>query len=67
MVDKESPLPLSSGVNFVDLVIPAWSKDMNQVAALSSRSSKILTQGGHGLTKQDGELLLMILRNNSQA
>ena len=64
---KKSPLALSSGVNFGDLVVPAWSQDMNQVAALSSRSSKILTQGGHGLTKQDGELLLMILRNNSQA
>jgi len=58
MVDKESPLPLSSGVNFGDPVIPAWGQDMNQVAALSSRSSKIQTQGGHGLTKQDGELLL---------
>ena len=54
-------------LNFGDLVVPAWSQDMNQVAALRSRSSKILTQGGHGLTKQDGELLLKILRNNSQA
>jgi hypothetical protein len=58
MVNKESPLPLSSGVSFGDPVIPAWSQDMDQVAVLSSRSSKILTQGGHGLTKQDGELLL---------
>ena len=53
-------------LNLGDLVVPAWSQDMNEVAALRGRSSKIVTQWGHGLTKQDGELLLKILRSNSQ-
>ena len=53
-------------LNFGDLVVPVWSQDMNQVAALRGRARKIVTQGGHGLTKQDGELLLQILRSNSQ-
>jgi hypothetical protein len=54
-------------LNFGDLVVPAWSQDMNQVAALRGRARRIVTQGGHGLTRQDGELLLQILRSNSQA
>jgi triacylglycerol lipase len=49
-----------------DLVVPPWSQDMNQVAALRGRASKIVTQGGHGLTSQDGELLLEILKRNSE-
>ena len=53
-------------LNFGDLLVPAWSQDMNQVAALRGRASKIVTQGGHGLNKQDGELLLEILTSNSQ-
>ncbi|MEN8801768.1 MAG: alpha/beta fold hydrolase [Thiogranum sp.] len=53
-------------LNFGDLVVPAWSQDMNQVAALRGRARKIVTQGGHGLSKQDGELLLQILTGNSQ-
>ena len=54
-------------LNFGDLVVPAWSQDMNQVAALRGRATKIVTQGGHGLNKQDGELLLKILSSSSQA
>jgi len=55
-------------LNFGDLVVPAWSQDMNQVAALRGRAHRrIVTQGGHGLTRQDGELLLQILASNSQA
>ncbi|MEN8205682.1 MAG: hypothetical protein ABFS24_06690 [Pseudomonadota bacterium] len=54
-------------LNFGDLVVPVWSQDMNQVAALRGRSSKIVTQGGHGLTRQDGELLIKILRSSGQA
>jgi triacylglycerol lipase len=54
-------------LNFGDLVVPAWSQDMNHVAALRGRSRKIVTQGGHRLTKQDGELLLEILRSSGQA
>jgi len=53
-------------LNFGDLVVPAWSQDMNQVAALRGRARRIVTPGGHGLTKQDGELLLQILMSNSQ-
>ena len=53
-------------LNFGDLVVPVWSQDMNQVAALRGRARKFVTQGGHGLSKQDGELLLQILRSNSQ-
>jgi pimeloyl-ACP methyl ester carboxylesterase len=53
-------------LNFGDLVVPTWSQDMNQVAALRGRARKIVTQGGHGLNKHDGELLLQILRTNSQ-
>ena len=52
--------------NLGDLVVPAWSQDMNQVAALRGRASRIVTLSGHGLNKQDGELLLQILRSNSQ-
>ena len=53
-------------LNFGDLLIPVWSQDMNQVAALRGRAVKIVTPGGHGLSKQDGELLLQILRNKNQ-
>lgn len=53
-------------LNLGDLVVPAWSQDMNQVAALRGRSRKILTQGGHGLSLEDGELLLKILKKNTQ-
>ena len=53
-------------LNFGDLLVPTWSQDMNQVAALRGRAIKIVTPGGHGLSKQDGELLRQILRNNSR-
>jgi triacylglycerol lipase len=48
-------------LDFGDLVVPAWSQDMNHVVALRGRSRKIVTRGGHGLSIQDGELLLKIL------
>jgi len=54
-------------LNLGDLVVPAWSQDMNHVFALRGRASKIVTLTGHGLTKQDGKLLLQILKRNSQA
>jgi pimeloyl-ACP methyl ester carboxylesterase len=53
-------------LNLGDLVVPAWSQDMNQVAALRGRARKILTQGGHGLSRQDGELLVQVLRSITQ-
>jgi triacylglycerol lipase len=49
-----------------DLVVPAWSQDMNQVAALRGRATRIVTEGGHGLTEADGELLLRILQGYSE-
>lgn len=61
VVREDNGLP-----GFGDLVVPAWSQDMNQVAALRGRAGKIVTQGGHGLTRQDGELLLEILKRNSE-
>jgi triacylglycerol lipase len=54
-------------LNLGDLVVPAWSQDMNHVAALRGRAVKIVTLGGHGLGKKDGELLLKILSSNSHA
>ena len=53
-------------LNLGDMVVPAWSQDMNHVAALRGRASKISTPGGHALTSQDGKLLLQILINISQ-
>ncbi len=53
-------------LNFGDLVVPGWSQDMNQVVALRGRAHKIVTDGGHGLNRRDGELLLQILMSNSQ-
>jgi pimeloyl-ACP methyl ester carboxylesterase len=53
-------------LNLGDLVVPAWSQDMNQVAALKGRARKILTRRGHGLGPEDGELLLKILSKNTQ-
>lgn len=54
-------------LGFGDLLVPAWSQDMNQVVALRGRASKIVTPSGHGLSEQDGELLLRILSSHSQA
>jgi triacylglycerol lipase len=61
VVREDNGLP-----GFGDLVVPSWSQDMNEVAALRGRGRKIVTQGGHGLTTQDGELLLQILQRNSE-
>jgi pimeloyl-ACP methyl ester carboxylesterase len=49
-----------------ELVVPSWSQDMNQVGALRGRARKIVTPGGHGLSRKDGELLLEILRRTNE-
>lgn len=46
---------------FGDLIVPAWSQDMNQVYALRSRARTIIVQGAHGLRSEDGQLLIRIL------
>lgn len=53
-------------LNLGDLIVPEWSQDMNQVAALRGRANRIETSDGHGLVKHDGKLLLQILRGYSE-
>jgi len=53
-------------LNLGDLVVPAWSQDMNHVVALRGRANRVVTQNGHELTRQDGKLLLQILRRYNQ-
>jgi pimeloyl-ACP methyl ester carboxylesterase len=48
---------------FGDLIVPAWSQDMNQVFALRGRVRTITMQGSHGLRAEDGRLLLRILNS----
>ena len=45
-----------------DLVVPLWSQDMNQVEQLRGRAVSIASDGNHGLEREDGRLLLDILR-----
>jgi len=45
-----------------DLVVPAWSQDMNNVVALRGRAVTITVDGPHNLMPADGRLLLDILR-----
>ena len=47
---------------FGDMVVPVWSQDMNQVYSLRGRAVTIPRSGGHGLTEEDGKLLVRILR-----
>jgi triacylglycerol lipase len=48
-------------LGFGDLVVPAWSQDMNNVYALRGRARSITVGGNHGLTESDGALLVRIL------
>lgn len=45
-----------------DLVVPAWSQDMNNVYALKGRARSIGVDGNHGLSQSDGDLVVRILR-----
>lgn len=44
-----------------NLIVPAWSQDMNQVYALRGRAWTIRVNGGHALSADDGRLLVKIL------
>ena len=44
-----------------DVIVPAWSQDMNQVYALRGRARTITVQGAHALRSEDGQLLVHIL------
>jgi pimeloyl-ACP methyl ester carboxylesterase len=46
---------------FGDLVVPEWSQDMNQVYALRGRARSIASDGNHGLTEEDGRILVHLL------
>ncbi len=46
-----------------DRIVPAFSQDMNNIPALRGKSKTLLANSGHGLTPQDGQLLLSILNN----
>ena len=44
-----------------NLIVPAWSQDLNQVYALRGRAWTIRVNGGHALRAEDGKLLVNIL------
>ncbi len=44
-----------------NLIVPAWSQDMNQVYALRGRAKTITVNGSHRLRSEDGKLILRIL------
>ncbi len=46
-----------------DDIVPAYSQDLNQVAALKGKAKLHVLASGHGLTSADGQLLLSILAN----
>lgn len=56
-VVRTSNLPLVG-----DALVPAESQDMSRVYALSGRAVRIESAGGHGLSEDDGKLLVRILR-----
>jgi len=48
-----------------DDVVPAYSQDMNNVAALRGRVRTLFTPAAHGLNPQDGQLLANLLAGSS--
>ncbi len=44
-----------------DGIVPAFSQDLNQVAALSGKAQQHVLVSGHGLTPADGQVLVSIL------
>lgn len=56
-VVRTSNLPLVG-----DALVPAESQDMNRVYALYGRAVRLESGGAHGLSQEDGELLVRILR-----
>lgn len=55
--------PYASG----DRLVPAYSQDMNNVAALQGRVRTLYTPAGHGLNPQDGPLLATLLAQPARA
>lgn len=49
-----------------NLLVPAWSQDMNRVYALAGRARTLARPGGHGLGPEDGRVLLSILERLGQ-
>ncbi len=49
-----------------NLLVPAWSQDMNRVYALAGRVRTLARPGGHGLGREDGRMLLRILERLGQ-
>ncbi|MGI9301439.1 MAG: alpha/beta fold hydrolase [Gammaproteobacteria bacterium] len=56
--------PREDGVG--DLLVPAWSQDMNRVAALRGHAALVKTRGSHALVRSDGRLLVRILNALNQ-
>jgi pimeloyl-ACP methyl ester carboxylesterase len=52
-----------SGMDIGDLIVPAWSQDLNRVSALRGRAERHVLEGYHGLTAADGRWLVGILGN----
>lgn len=46
-----------------EVLVPVWSQDMNRVPALRGRVRTIAVKGGHGLSPEDGALLVKILNH----
>ena len=44
-----------------NLLVPAWSQDLNQVFALRGRARTITVEGGHGLHREDARIILNVL------
>ena len=46
-----------------ELIVPAWSQDMNQVYALRGRAQTVTVRGRHALKLEDGKVLVRILKS----
>ncbi len=51
------------GILSGDFIVPPYSQDMNHVYALRGKAKTIVTEGGHGLRREDGVLLVRLLKS----
>ncbi len=51
------------GILSGDIIVPPYSQDMNNVPALKGKAETIVTEGGHGLRREDGEILIRLLES----
>lgn len=51
----------NGGMDLGELVVPAWSQDLNRVPALRGRAERHVLTGYHGLSETDGQWLADIL------